>query len=197
LQGIVDRWTSLYAATEEKHDEAAFAALPDAAKVSARGIEVGHIFYFSTKYSEPMGAKVATPDGQVIPVHMGSYGIGPTRVVAALIEAFHDDAGIVWPDEIAPFKVGLINMKAGDAACDGACEDLYARLEKAGISVLYDDVDARAGAKFATMDLIGLPWQVIVGPKGVAAGEIELKRRANGERLSLSPDALMTKLTGG
>lgn len=197
LQGIVDRWTSLYAATEEKHDEAAFAALPDAAKVSARGIEVGHIFYFSTKYSEPMGAKVATPDGQVIPVHMGSYGIGPTRVVAALIEAFHDDAGIVWPDEIAPFKVGLINMKAGDAACDGACEDLYARLEKAGISVLYDDVDARAGAKFATMDLIGLPWQVIVGPKGVAAGEIELKRRATGERLSLSPDALMTKLTGG
>jgi len=197
LQSIVDRWTSLYAATEEKHDEAAFAALPEAAKVSARGIEVGHIFYFNTKYSEPMGAKVATADGQTIPVHMGSYGIGPTRVVAALIEAFHDDAGIVWPDEVAPFKVGLINMKAGDAGCDGVCEDLYARLEKAGVSVLYDDVDARAGAKFATMDLIGLPWQVIVGPKGVAAGEIEVKRRATGERLALSPDALINKLTGG
>jgi prolyl-tRNA synthetase len=182
LKPIVDRWTSFYAATEEKHDEAAFAAIPAEKQVSARGIEVGHIFYFGTKYSEPMGAKVAGPDGVERPVHMGSYGVGVSRLAGAVIEASHDEAGIVWPEAIAPFTVGLINMKPGDAACDGACAEIYAKLGAAGVDVLMDDTDTRAGAKFATMDLIGLPWQLIAGPKSLADGKVELKRRATGER---------------
>ncbi len=182
LKPIVDQWTTLYAATEEKHDEAAFAAIPEDKRVSARGIEVGHIFYFGTKYSEPMNAKVAGPDGVEKPVHMGSYGVGVSRLVGAIIEASHDDAGIVWPESVAPFRVGLINMKAGDGVVDAACEKLYATLEAAGVSVLYDDTDARAGAKFATMDLIGLPWQLIVGPKSLAEGKVEIKNRATGAR---------------
>jgi len=196
LKPIIDEWTSFYAATEEKHDEAAFAAIPEADRVSARGIEVGHIFYFGTKYSEPMGARVAGPDGVERPVHMGSYGVGVSRLAGALIEASHDDAGIIWPDAVAPFAVGLVNMKPGDAAVDAACEDLYARLEAAGVEVLYDDTDARAGAKFAMMDLIGLPWQLIVGPRGLAQGEVELKRRATGERETMSIEAALNRLVG-
>jgi prolyl-tRNA synthetase len=191
LQAIVDQWTSLYAATEEKHDAAAFSALPGDKQVSARGIEVGHIFYFGTKYSEPMRALVAGPDGSLVPVHGGSYGIGPTRVAAAAIEASHDEAGIVWPEAIAPFKVGIINLKPGDSAVDAACGDLYARLGAKGIEVLIDDTDERPGGKFATMDLIGLPWQIIVGPKGLADGKVEVKNRRTGERQTMSPaDAL-------
>ncbi len=194
LSPIMDQWTSLYAATEEKHDEAAFAAIAADKQVSARGIEVGHIFYFGTKYSEPMKATVAGPDGVERPVHMGSYGVGVSRLVGAIIEASHDDNGIVWPDAVAPFDVGLINMKPGDGACDGACERLYAALGKAGVDVLYDDTDTRAGAKFATMDLIGLPWQVIVGPKSLAEGKVELKRRATGEREVLTLEAALDRL---
>jgi prolyl-tRNA synthetase len=194
LQGIVDRWTSVYAATSEMHDEAAWAKVPEADRRAARGIEVGHIFYFGTKYSAPMGCTVAGPDGQRVHPHMGSYGIGPTRVVAALIEASHDEAGIVWPEPVAPFDVGLVNLKAGDAKVDAAAGDLYAKLQAAGKSVLYDDTDERPGAKFATMDLIGLPWQVIVGPKGLAAGEVELKRRRTGERTTLTPEAALARL---
>jgi prolyl-tRNA synthetase len=182
LQRIVDRWTSLYAATSEKHDEAAFAALPDDKKVSARGIEVGHIFYFGTKYSEPMNARVMGPDGQEHVVHMGSYGIGPSRLVAAIIEASHDQNGIIWPEPVAPFDAMLLNLKVGDGATDAACRDLYLALEGAGFDVLYDDRDERPGAKFATADLIGIPWQIVVGPKGLAEGKVELKRRATGER---------------
>ncbi len=196
LSPIVEAYTSMYAATDEMHDAAAYAAVPEDRRVSARGIEVGHIFYFGTKYSEPMGARVAGPDGSEHFVHMGSYGIGPSRLVPAIIEASHDDDGIVWPDAVAPFTVGLINLKPGDAATDGICETLYGKLSAAGVDVLYDDVDQRAGAKFATMDLIGLPWQLIVGPKGVAAGEVELKRRASGERQTLSPDSAIAALTG-
>ncbi len=194
LKPIVDQWTSFYAATDEKHDEAAFAAVPADKQVSARGIEVGHIFYFGTKYSEPMGAKVAGPDGVVRPVHMGSYGVGVSRLVGAIIEASHDEAGIIWPDSVAPFRVGLINMKPGDAAVDGACERLYADLGRAGVDVLMDDTDTRAGAKFATMDLIGLPWQLIVGPKSLAEGKVELKRRATGERELLTIEAALARL---
>ncbi|WP_310620446.1 proline--tRNA ligase [Flexibacterium corallicola] len=193
LSGIIDAWTTPYAATDEMHDEAAFAAVPEDKKVSARGIEVGHIFYFGTKYSEPMGAKVMTAEGTEQPVHMGSYGIGVSRLLGAIIEAFHDDDGIVWPKAVAPFHVGLINMKPG-GECDGACEEIYAQLEKAGVEVLYDDRDTRAGAKFAGMDLIGLPWQVIVGPRGLKSGEVELKNRATGERVTLSPEAAVSKL---
>ncbi len=195
LQPMVDSWTKPYAATEEKHDEARFNALPGERQVAARGIEVGHIFYFGTKYSKPMNAAVAGPDGQPVTVHMGSYGIGVSRLVGAIIEASHDDAGIIWPDSVAPFDVALINLKADDAACRAACEDLYAKLKAAGVDVLYDDTEERAGAKFATMDLIGIPWQLTVGPRGLKSGVVELKRRATGERHELAPEAALAKVT--
>ena len=195
LQGIVGKWTSLYAATSEKHDAAAFAGIAADKQVSARGIEVGHIFYFGTKYSEPMKAVVAGPDGVERPVHMGSYGIGPSRLVAAIIEASHDDAGIIWPEAVAPFRVAILNLKQGGADTDAACEKLYAALIARGVDVLYHDLDERAGAKFAAMDLIGIPWQVLVGPRGLAEGKVELKRRADGTRDLLTPAEAVERLT--
>ncbi|MGH6736289.1 MAG: proline--tRNA ligase [Methyloceanibacter sp.] len=195
LAPLIRAWTDNYASTIEKHDAARFEqAVPPADRVTARGIEVGHIFFFGTKYSEPMGAKVQGPDGELVTVQMGSYGIGVSRLVGAIIEASHDDAGIIWPAAVAPFDVGLINLKVGDTETDRACEDLYARLKDAGLEVLYDDRDDRAGAKFAAMDLIGLPWQLIVGPKGLKTGEIELKERATGARHSLTFDAALNRL---
>jgi prolyl-tRNA synthetase len=193
LQPIVDDWTSLYAVTEEKHD-AATAAKLGADLVSARGIEVGHIFHFGTKYSGVMKAMVAGPDGANITPMMGSYGIGVSRLAGAIIEASHDAAGIIWPDSVAPFHVGLINLKVGDAACDAACKELYDKLVKSGRTVLYDDRDDRPGVKFADMDLIGLPWQLVVGPKGVAKGMVELKRRAGGAREELSAESALNKI---
>jgi prolyl-tRNA synthetase len=187
LQAIVDKWTSLYAATSEKHDAAAFDKLAADKRVSARGIEVGHIFYFGTKYSEPMKAFVTGPDGADHPVHMGSYGIGPTRLVAAIIEASHDEAGIKWPEPVAPFKAMILNLKQGSADTDPVCEGLYAGLNGKGIDALYDDRDERPGAKFATADLIGIPWQILVGPRGLAEGKVEVKRRADGDRELMSP----------
>jgi prolyl-tRNA synthetase len=195
LQAQVDKWTSLYAATSEKHDAAAFGAIPADKQVSARGIEVGHIFYFGTKYSEPMKAVVSGPDGVEKPVHMGSYGIGPTRLIAAIIEAFHDDAGIKWPEAVAPFKVAILNLKQGDSATDAACETLYRDLTGKGVDVLYHDLDERPGSKFATADLIGVPYQVVIGPKGLAAGQYEVKKRADGNRENLSPAATLDLLT--
>lgn len=182
LQSTVDKWTSLYAATSEMHDAAAFDAVPADKKMSARGIEVGHIFYFGTKYSAPMGAKVMGPDGQEREVHMGSYGIGPSRLIAAIIEASHDENGIIWPEAVAPFDVAILNLKVGDSGTDAASEQLYRELTNAGRDVLYDDRDERPGGKFATADLIGIPWQVLIGPKGLAEGKVELKHRATGER---------------
>jgi prolyl-tRNA synthetase len=194
LSPIFDAWTSLYAATEEMHDAARFEAeVPADKRVSARGIEVGHIFYFGTKYSEPMGARVQGPDGQQVTLEMGSYGIGVSRLVGALIEASHDAAGIVWPVPVAPFEVALVNLKAGDATTDAAALAFKGKLEAAGIDVLYDDTDERAGGKFATMDLIGIPLQLIVGPKSVKAGEVEIKVRKTGERETLSFDAGLEK----
>jgi prolyl-tRNA synthetase len=191
LQGIVGKWTSLYAATSDKHDAVAFGKLAADKQVSARGIEVGHIFYFGTKYSEPMKALVAGPDGAEHAVHMGSYGIGPSRLVAAIIEASHDDAGIKWPEAVAPFKVAILNLKQGGADTDAACEQLYRDLTAKGVDVLYDDRDQRPGAKFATADLIGIPWQVMIGPRGLAEGKVEVKRRADGSReLVSAADAL-------
>ena len=195
LQGIVDHWTSRFAATSEKFDAAAFEAVPEDSRITARGIEVGHIFYFGTKYSEPMRAVVSGPDGREVPVHMGSYGIGPSRVVAALIEAGHDDNGIIWPDEIAPFSVGIANLKVGDTATDEACGSLYRQLTAAGVDTLYDDRDERPGAKFATMDLIGLPRQLIVGPKNLAEGKVEIKIRKTGERMLLPLHEAFARLT--
>ncbi|MBL0372844.1 proline--tRNA ligase [Rhizobium sp. KVB221] len=194
LQAVFDKWTSVYAATSEMHDEAAFAAIPEGDRLSARGIEVGHIFYFGTKYSAAMGASVQGPDGKQHDAHMGSYGIGPTRLVPAIIEASHDENGIIWPKSVAPFDVSIINMKAGDQACDAASEKLYAALGKAGFDMLYDDTDDRAGAKFATADLIGVPSQIIVGPRSVASGEVEIKDRKSGARETLSIDAAINKL---
>ena len=183
--------TSHYAATDEKHDEARWAEVPAERRREGRGIEVGHIFYFGTKYSKPMGFTVPGPDGRPFHPEMGSYGIGVSRLVGAVIEAGHDEAGIVWPDAVAPFRVALLNLKTGDAACDALCERLYGQLD-----ALYDDREERAGVKFADADLLGLPWQVIVGPRGAAAGRVELKRRATGERVDLSVEDALARLAG-
>ena len=187
LQTLVDQWTSLYAATSEKHDTAGFAQLAEDQQVSERGIEVGHIFHFGTKYSEPMKAVVAGPDGIERPVHMGSYGIGPSRLVAAIIEASHDEAGIIWPEAVAPFKVAILNLKQGSAETDAASEQLYRNLQAKGVDVLYNDLDERPGSKFATTDLIGIPWQVLIGPKGLAEGKVEIKKRSDGSRQLVTP----------
>lgn len=194
LTAEVEKRTQFYAATEEMHDEDAFNALPEDQRVSARGIEVGHIFYFGTKYSKPMKASVQGPDGQITDVHMGSYGIGVSRLVGGIIEACHDENGIAWPEEIAPFQTGIINMRVGDEACDAACEKLYAALEAAGKDPLYDDTDDRAGAKFARMELIGVPWQVTVGPRGIKDGTVEVKMRKTGEKQDVSLDEILNQL---
>ena len=193
---IVEEWTAPYARTDETHDEAAFAQVPESRRRSSRGIEVGQIFYFGTKYSEPMGATVQGPDGKDTPVHMGSHGIGVSRLAGAIIEASHDDNGIVWPEEVAPFHVGVVNLGQGDSACDATCESICAALEAIGLEPLYDDRDERAGAKFATMDLIGLPWRVTVGARGLAKGVVELTSRRSGEREDLSPEAAVSRLAG-
>ena len=190
----IARLTGLYAMEEEEHAKADCAVPPERLR-TRRGIEVGHIFAFGTKYSASMGLSVQTGDGGQVHPHMGSYGIGVSRLMGAIIEASHDDAGIVWPESVAPFRVGLINMRADDANCSSAADDMQGRLQQAGLDVLYDDRDERGGAKFATMDLIGLPWQLIVGPKGLAKGVVELKRRATGEREELSFESALARLT--
>jgi len=196
LQPLVDKRTQLYAASDEMHDAAAYEALPEEKRMTARGIEVGHIFYFGTKYSAPMKANVTGPDGKDTPVQMGSYGVGVSRLVGGIIEASHDDAGIIWPDAVAPFGAAVLNLRVGDAGCDAVCEQAYKALSEAGLDPLYDDRDDRPGAKFAATDLVGIPWQLIVGPKGVADGVVELKRRAGGERQTLPLDAALKVITG-
>ncbi|MAF47297.1 MAG: proline--tRNA ligase [Rhodospirillaceae bacterium] len=192
-QTVVDSLTGYYAATDEKRDAEIEGTLGNDLAV-ARGIEVGHIFYFGTKYSEAMNAYVTTEKGEDVPIEMGSYGIGVSRLVGAIIEASHDDNGIIWPESVAPFDVGIINLRAGDDTCDTACEDIYAKLGDAGIDALYDERGERAGVKFADMDLIGLPWQLIVGPRGLKNGVIELKSRATGEREEMTIEAALNKL---
>ena len=194
LQVVVDSFTDKYAATDDERDLDIEGSLGDDLVV-ARGIEVGHIFFFGTKYSKAFNAVVTGPGGDEITAEMGSYGIGVSRLVGGIIEASHDDDGIIWPESVAPFKVGLINLKVGDDECDKACEDLYRQLQDAGIEVLLDDRDARAGAKFADMDLIGLPWQVVIGPKAVEAGVVEFKNRASGDRQEISAEAAIAQLT--
>jgi prolyl-tRNA synthetase len=183
--------TGHYAATDEKHDIARWDQVSADRKREGRGIEVGHIFYFGTKYTKSMGATVAGPDGKQVCPEMGSYGIGVSRLVGAVIEASHDEAGIIWPDSIAPFKAAILNLKIGDAACDALCERVYASL---GGGALYDDRTDRAGAKFADADLMGHPWQIVVGPRGAAAGKVELKRRATGERVEVSPEEALSRI---
>jgi prolyl-tRNA synthetase len=197
LSGVVRDWTTYYAATEDVHDAARFEAeTPPEHRREARGIEVGQTFYFGDKYSAPMGAKVAGPDGVERPMQMGSYGVGVSRLLGAIIEASHDAAGIIWPDTVAPFGVSILSLRPGDPAVDAACLTAYEALTKAGNEPLYDDRDERPGAKFATADLIGSPWQLIVGPKSLAEGLVELKRRASGERHSLSLESALAKVTG-
>ncbi|MGI9128659.1 MAG: proline--tRNA ligase [Roseomonas sp.] len=195
LTAQVDFWTSHYAATEEMHDEAAWAALAEDKRVSARGIEVGHIFYFGTKYSAAMGMAVTGPDGQPVIPEMGSYGIGVSRLVGALIEANHDDAGIKWPDAVAPWAAAILNLRPGDGPTDTLCEALYAQL--GAEHAVYDDRAVRAGEKFADADLMGFPWQAIIGPRGAAAGRVELKRRMTGEREEVSLEDAITRIKGG
>ncbi|TQS72326.1 proline--tRNA ligase [Rhodobacteraceae bacterium] len=191
---ICKEFTSLYARTDETHDEALFNDLPEDRRCTARGIEVGQIFYFGTKYSEAMGATVNSPEGKKVPVEMGSHGIGVSRLVGALIEANHDEKGIIWPEGVTPFHCGIVNLKQGDAACDSACDGLYAALKKAGLDPLYDDRSERAGAKFATMDLIGLPWRITVGPRGIAANKVELTSRRTGESEEMSAEVAVARI---
>jgi prolyl-tRNA synthetase len=193
LAEIVRRWTSEYAVTDEMHDPASCPVAADDL-IAARGIEVGHIFFFGTKYSAKMGAKVAGPGGEEATVEMGSYGIGVSRLVGAIIEACHDEAGAIWPESVAPFQAGLVNLRQGDGACDAACEDIFATLRDAGREVLYDDRDERAGVKFADMDLIGLPWQLVVGPRGLKSGVVELKRRNGGAREEVSVESALSRI---
>ena len=193
-QAILDEFTSRYARTDETHDEAIFAQVPEERRRTARGIEVGQIFYFGTKYSEAMGATVVTETGERVPVHMGSHGIGVSRLLGAIIEASHDDKGIIWPEGVTPYHVGLVNLKQGDSSTDSACEALYRALKAAGLDPLYDDRDERAGAKFATMDLIGLPWRITVGPRGLAENKVELTSRRTGESTAMSPQEAVERL---
>jgi prolyl-tRNA synthetase len=196
LAPIINRWTSHYAATSDVHDAARYERdVPVERRVETRGIEVGQIFYFGTKYSESMKAVVAGADGAERPIHGGSYGVGVSRLVGAIIEAFHDDAGIKWPEEVAPFRVAVLNLKQGGAETDAASERLYGALAAQGVDVLYHDLDERPGSKFAAMDLIGIPWQVVVGPKSLAEGKVELKRRADGSRELVTPEEAIKRLT--
>jgi len=184
----------LYAAADEQHKPESCPVPKDRLR-EARGIEVGHVFFLGSKYSKAMNVTIAGKEGANITPEMGCYGIGVSRLVGAIIEASHDDAGIIWPESVAPFKVGLINLRAGDAKCDAVCQDIYDKIRAGGIEILYDDTDARAGEKFASMDLIGLPWQVVVGPKGAEKGVVELKNRKSGEKMELSTEAALNKLT--
>ncbi|MCR9068460.1 MAG: proline--tRNA ligase [Rhodobacteraceae bacterium] len=193
-RAVLEEFTSRYARTDETHDADLFAQIPEDRQRVARGIEVGQIFYFGTKYSEPMGAMVDDGQGGRVPVHMGSHGIGVSRLLGAIIEASHDDNGIIWPEGVTPFHAGIVNLKQGDAACDAACEGLYAAMTAAGLEPLYDDREERAGAKFATMDLIGLPWRITVGPRGLAGGKVELTSRRTGEAEEMTPDAAVARL---
>ena len=191
IETFYEQMTTIYAATDEKHDTALWDKIPEDRRREGRGIEVGQIFYFGKKYSESMGFAVTGADGSKIFPEMGSYGIGVSRLVGAIIEARHDEAGIIWPDAVAPFRAAILNLRQGDAATDAICEELHAKL---GAEGLYDDREERAGAKFAEADLMGHPWQIIVGPRGAAAGKVELKRRATGERQELDIDAALARI---
>ncbi len=193
-EAVLSEFTSRYARTDETHDEAEFAKVPAERQRSARGIEVGQIFYFGTKYSEAMGATVQGPDGKPVPVHMGSHGIGVSRLLGAIIEASHDDKGIIWPEGVTPFHCGIVNLRQGDADTDAACESLETALTNAGLEPLYDDRNERAGGKFATMDLIGLPWRITVGPRGLKNGVVEVTSRRTGESEEMTAEAAVARI---
>ncbi|WHZ36851.1 MULTISPECIES: proline--tRNA ligase [unclassified Sagittula] len=193
-QSVLEEFTSRYARTDETHDEALFNQIPEERRRSARGIEVGQIFYFGTKYSDAMNAVVQDQSGAQVPVHMGSHGIGVSRLLGAIIEASHDDKGIIWPEGVTPFHCGIVNLKQGDAEADAACEAIYLDLVKSGLEPLYDDTNERAGGKFATMDLIGLPWRITVGPRGLKNGVVELTSRRTGESEEMPPEQAVERI---
>ncbi|WGW02263.1 proline--tRNA ligase [Tropicibacter oceani] len=193
-QAVLEEFTSRYARTDETHDEAIFAEVPEERRRTARGIEVGQIFYFGTKYSDAMGALVQNAEGDKVPVHMGSHGIGVSRLLGAIIEANHDDKGIIWPEGVTPFHCGIVNLKQGDDEADAACEAIYASLTALGLEALYDDTKERAGGKFASMDLIGLPWRITVGPRGLKNGVVELTSRRSGESVELPPEQAIERI---
>ena len=194
LKSEMTKRTQFYAATDEKHDEAAFNALPAERQIKARGIEVGHIFYFGTKYSDPLKAEVQTKDGDLVTIHGGSYGIGVSRCVGAIIEASHDENGIIWPEGVTPYHAGIVNLKQGDTKADAACEALHASLTALGLEPPYDDRNERAGGKFATMDLIGLPWRITVGPPGLKNGVVELTSRKTGNSEEMPPEQAIARI---
>lgn len=191
---VMQEFTTKYARTDETHDEALFNQVPEDRRMTARGIEVGQIFYFGTKYSEAMKATVQGPDGKPVPVHMGSHGIGVSRLLGAIIEASHDDEGIIWPEGVTPYHCGIVNLKQGDEEADAACDALYKSLTALGLEPLYDDRKERAGGKFATMDLIGLPWRITVGPRGLKNGVVELTSRRTGESEEMTPELAVQKI---
>ena len=191
---VMQEFTTKYARTDETHDEALFNQVPEDRRMTARGIEVGQIFYFGTKYSEAMKATVQGPDGKPVPVHMGSHGIGVSRLLGAIIEASHDDEGIIWPEGVTPYHCGIVNLKQGDEEADAACDALYKSLTALGLEPLYDDRKERAGGKFATMDLIGLPWRITVGPRGLKNGVVELTSRLTGESEEMTPELAVQKI---
>jgi prolyl-tRNA synthetase len=195
LHALFDKVSSTYSATDETHDEVRWANVSADRQRQGRGIEVGHIFYFGTKYSDAMGLKVSGPDGSMVTPEMGSYGVGVSRLVGAIIEASHDENGIIWPEAVAPWKVGLVTMRGDDDASVAAANEIYAKLTAAGVEVLYDDRDERGGVKLGSMDLIGLPWQLIIGPRGLAQGLVELKNRRTGEKEELSIESALERLT--
>lgn len=194
LEAFYERVTTPYAATDEMHDTAAWDAVPEDRRREGRGVEVGHIFHFGTKYTKAMDVSVVGPDGTQIYPEMGSYGIGVSRLAGAIIEASHDENGIIWPDAVAPFKAAILNLKVGDETCDALCEQIYNTNTEA---FLYDDRTDRAGAKFADADLMGHPWQIVVGPRSAKEGRVELKRRATGERHDLSVDDALALVLAG
>jgi prolyl-tRNA synthetase len=182
----------LYSAADELHVPEK-CPIPAEQLRTARGIEVGQVFFLGNKYSTAMGVSVSGPNGDIVP-EMGCYGIGVSRLIGAIIEASHDDAGIIWPASVAPFDAGIINLRVGDAACDMAAEKLYMHLKNEGLEPLYDDTDKRGGEKFATMDLIGLPWQLTIGPRGAEAGTVEVKCRKTGEKSDLPMEDAVKKV---
>jgi len=191
---VMEEFTTKYARTDETHDQALFDQVPAERQRTARGIEVGQIFYFGTKYSDAMSAKVQGPDGKPVPVHMGSHGIGVSRLLGAIIEASHDDRGIIWPEGVTPFHAGIVNLRQGDAEADAACEALYHSLTALGLEPLYDDRKEGAGSKFASMDLIGLPWRITVGPRGLKNGVVELTSRRTGESEEMPPEQAVARI---
>ncbi|MBO1325842.1 proline--tRNA ligase [Acetobacter sp. TBRC 12305] len=194
LEAFFNRVTTPYAATDEMHDTAAWENVPAERRREGRGVEVGHIFYFGNKYTKALDVSITGPDGNKLYPEMGSYGIGVSRLTGAIIEACHDENGIIWPDSVAPFKAAILNLKMGDTLCDDVCERIYAAAPE---DFLYDDRAERAGVKFADADLMGHPWQIVVGPRGAKEGIVELKRRATGERREVSVDDALALVLAG